>query len=155
MSSPTLTPPEKKSQSAFTPEERKWLGKLANLVGDAAGDSLNESDASAAPSAKQAEDIVAVPFAPALAQWGPEVLKVIREVGGGHRVAAIEVVNHSDRKIFLGKSSFNGGGTFKKLPQRSIDAGGKDQFVATSPDPIPVIGVLKDGCIGKMNYLLD
>src|SRR5436190_3991400 len=136
MSTQTLNSPEAKSQSSLSGEQRNWLKTLGDLVGAAAQDSDETDKLAGAGNKQKIADIVAVPFAPALAQWGPEVLKVIQEIGGGHRTAAIEVVNHSDRVIHFGKSKFNGGGTFKKLPQRQIDPGKKDQFVATSPDPI-------------------
>src|SRR3954471_3215388 len=99
MSTETLNPPANKAKTSFSPEQRKWLAKLGQLVG-AAADETGDNDAAPASDAKpKPESLVAAAFVPALIQWGPEVLKVIQQLGGGRRIAAIQVVNKTDRII--------------------------------------------------------
>src|ERR1043166_2104453 len=155
----TQAPKANVAKSNLTAKQRDWLKKLGAVVnasGDGADADTNEE--TSAPVLKDAAQtlvpVAAGPFVPLLLQWGPEVLDVIKKLGGGRRIAAVQVVNNTDRVIHRGNPTFKGG-AFKKLPPLSIKPGDKGEFVAASPEPIPVLGVLKEGCIGKLPWLLD
>jgi peptidoglycan hydrolase-like protein with peptidoglycan-binding domain len=152
MSNPTEK--AKVSGRGPTPAQRAWLSKLEGLEAIAA--SNGDDDAAAGPAQKNRITGVPVgldnPFNPTLLQLGSEVLDIIKKIAGGKRVCVVEVVNKTNRTMFQGVPKHEGGG-FLKLPPPKIEPGKSGVFVAASVSTIPVIGVLKEGCIGKLPWI--
>ena len=153
-----------KVESSLTEQQRAWLDELAIIVGSSAPD-----DGVASPKEKRkaepgeeketaepgGEKETAAPgFVPELLAWGPAVLDVIKKLGGGRRICAIKVVNNTDRILRRGNTKHEAG-NFAKLPPDNIKPGETAEFVASSPEPIPVIDVPPEGCIAEMGWFLD
>ena len=161
--------------SGFTAEQRRWLKELGSMLGTPLA---SAPELSPAPPAREAAVVRAsrakvqaalfdgkageggpgdlvkdLPGVADLAGFGAEVIDIIKKLGGGRRICAIECVNNTSRTIFLGNVKHRGGG-FKKLPPRKMGPGDAVQFVASSPEPLP-LDIPSDDCEGRLEWLLD
>jgi Putative peptidoglycan binding domain len=145
-----------KAPASLDPAQRTWLKKMGAAL-DAPIAKAGGGDAAVAALKDQksvGDAATTKSFVPELLTWGPGILEVIKKLGGGRRICAVAVVNKTDRVLHRGAAKHESG-NFAQLPPDTIKPGETAQFVASSPEPIPVIDVPTEGAIGEMPWMLD